>query len=54
MLEDDEKDVYEKVQTRILSGYEHMSTKEQIEALHYDIETGLREGSILSPILYYT
>ena len=46
------KKMYEKVQTRILSGYEHMFTKEQIEALHYDIETGLREGSILSPILY--
>ena len=46
------RQMYTKVQTRILTGHEFRYTEEEREQLYYDIETGLREGSILSPLLY--
>ena len=44
--------MYSTVHSRILTGQESDFSDEELEALYYEIETGLREGSILSPVLY--
>jgi hypothetical protein len=40
------------VHSRILTGQEGGFGVEELEALYYEIGTGLRGGSILSPVLY--
>jgi hypothetical protein len=46
------RDMYSTVHTRILTGQESDFSEEELEQLYYELETGLREGSILSPVLY--
>ena len=46
------RSMYSTVHSRILTGQESSFSEEELEALYYKIETGLREGSILSPVLY--
>ena len=46
------RNLYSTVSTRILTGQESDFSEEEMEQLYYELETGLREGSILSPILY--
>ena len=47
------KSMYASISTRILtgSGDAELGT-EELESLYYDVDTGVREGSILSPLLY--
>jgi hypothetical protein len=42
--------MYSTVHSRILTGQESDFSEEELEQLYYEIETGLREGSILSHI----
>jgi hypothetical protein len=44
--------MYSKIETRILSGHENDMSAEELENLYYQIDTGVREGSIMSPLLY--
>ena len=45
-------DMYASIKTRILTGHDEGASPADLEALYYDIHTGVREGSILSPLLY--
>jgi hypothetical protein len=44
--------MYSKIETRVMTGHEGDLTPEEIEGLYYQIDTGVREGSIMSPLLY--
>ena len=47
------KSMYQHITTRILTGKADSELDpEEIEALYYDVNTGVREGSTLSPLLY--
>ena len=47
------KSMYQHITTRILTGKADSDLDpEEIEALYYDVNTGVREGSTLSPLLY--
>ena len=44
--------MYEKISTRVLTGREDELSPAELESLYYEVHTGVREGSILSPLLY--
>ena len=44
--------MYEKITTRVLTGHEDEIPPSEMESLYYEVNTGVREGSILSPLLY--
>ena len=44
--------MYSKIETRVLTGHESDLTPAELESMYYQIETGVREGSIMSPLLY--
>ena len=44
--------MYSKIETRVLTGHESDLTPAELEGMYYQIETGVREGSIMSPLLY--
>ena len=47
------KSMYERISTRILTGRgDDELDPEELESLYYDVDTGVREGSTLSPLLY--
>jgi hypothetical protein len=44
--------MYSKIEMRVLTGHESDLTPAELEGMYYQIETGVREGSIMSPLLY--
>jgi hypothetical protein len=44
--------MYSKIETRVLTGHESDLTPAELEGMYYQIETGVREESIMSPLLY--
>ena len=46
------RQMYQQIQTRILTGHDDSLAAADLEGLFYTVNTGVREGSILSPLLY--